>query len=536
MLSLSAPIMLAEETVFENPFHDVSPDAWYYDAVMYVTEQGLMQGMSATAFEPRAALSRAMVVTVLYRMEGTPEVVFEPTFDDVPAGQWYSEAVIWAANHEIVTGMGRGRFAPSDYITRQQLATMLLRYAAFKHYDRSVPADFDLANFFADSADVNDWAYEAVRWAVYHDLIPSVSGRFRPSGPATRAEYAVSLQRMIYRFELGEPLPPMNPQADRHHIPWQFLTYLEPNFRATIQETLIPQTVEVLLRHADGWAMISTDRGERWVYLWANMRYIERSVFLYDRPGGERVGRLDPQLVTILEQDGDWLQISTWLGPRWIFLGAGGLVPPQGDKQIALTFDDGPHPVYTRKLLDALYERGIPVTFFVLGQQVVANPELTRRIVAEGHEIANHSFSHPEFPRRSAAVIRDELYRTHNAIYQTTGVRPSLMRPPYGAHNATTRSVAAEFGYPLILWSVDTRDWESRNVNAILSHFFHPNGTPRIVDGDIILMHDIYGTTVEAAIRAVDRLIQYGFTFVTTSELLLSQRDTLTPGAVYLRR
>jgi len=314
------------------------------------------------------------------------------------------------------------------------------------------------------------------------------------------------------------PTPPPPPgQTGPHFIPWRFATYLEPNFRATKQDFYNPQSVNIIHMQDDGWAQIATWRGNRWVYLTDNRLFIERDVTLHDTPGGPAVGRLSSQVVRILDQDGEWFQVSTWLGPRWVFLGRG---PAPGTKQIALTFDDGPHPVLTARLLDALAARGVVATFYVLGSQVSANPQLTARIVRDGHELGNHSYSHPVFTRLSAAGVRTELARTRDAIQQATGTLPATLRPPFGAQNAMVRNVAAEFGYPLIMWSVDTRDWESRNVNAILSHFVDARGNVRIREGDIILMHDIHPTTIDAAIRAVDILLAAGFTFVTVSDLL----------------
>ena len=513
---------------FGNPFSDVARNDWFYVPVLYANANALMQGTTTTTFSPLGTLSRGMVVTVLYRMEGEPAVNFQTIFDDVSAGQWYSDAVIWAANLGIVTGMGDNRFAPSTSITREQLAVMLHRYAAFKAYDMVVPATFGLGNF-TDHAQVSDWAYEAMRWTAYHALIRGSSGRLNPGGTASRAECAAILQRLIEKLEFHRQ--PKEPQPEQHYVAWQFITYLEPNFRAAKQETFPPQTVNIFERRADGWALISTGAGGRWVYLQANMRYVEKAVYLYDNPNSNRGPRIDPQVVTILQQEGDWYQISTWLGPKWIYLGTG--PQPGGGRRIALTFDDGPHPTYTTRLLDALYTRDVAVTFFVLGQQVAAYPSVAQRIVREGHEIASHSYRHPDLSRMSAAGIRDELSRTRNVIYQTTGRNPTLLRPPYGSYNATVQSVAKEFGYPLILWSVDTRDWESRNVNAIMGHFVDGRGNIRIREGDIILLHDIYGTTIDAAIRAIDLLLANGFTFVTVSELLTERHGTITPGKVY---
>jgi len=514
---------------FGNPFTDVARGDWFYGAVLYANANALMQGTAATAFHPQGTLSRGTVVTVLYRMEGEPYVTFTPLFQDVPAGLWYSDAVIWAANQHIVTGLGDDRFAPDASITREQLTTMLYRYAQFKEYDMTVPASFDLGSF-TDQAQVSSWAYEAMRWAVYHELIRGNDGRLSPGGTASRAEYATMLQRFIDKFEFGRLLP-TDPQPEQRYISWQFLTYLEPDFRAAKQESFPPQSVNILQRQDDGWGQITTWSGDRWVYLLANMRYVEKAVYLYDRPVGSRGDRIEPQVVTVLHQEGDWYQISTWLGPKWIYLGVG---PQPGGRQIALTFDDGPS-VQTIRLLDALYARNVSATFFVLGQQVAAFPAVAQRIVREGHEIANHSYSHPDLSRMSAAGIREQLARCRSIIYQTTGQYPSLLRPPYGSHNSTVQSVAGEFGYPLILWSVDTRDWESRNVNAILGHFVAPDGTVRIRDGDIILMHDIYPTTIDAAIRAIDILLANGFEFVTISDLLTARYGAITPGKVYNR-
>jgi len=319
-------------------------------------------------------------------------------------------------------------------------------------------------------------------------------------------------------------------QPGRHLIPWRFITYLEPDSRAKKQETLLPQTVDVVQIRDDGWALIKTPRGDRWIYWRENMRYVEKTVSLYDSVGGNPSGEIGPEVISIIAQDGDWLQISTRFGPRWIHLPT---TQQPGERRIALTFDDGPS-IYTKRLLDELASRGVSATFFVLGQHVIANPEAARRIVEEGHEIASHSYSHPNFTNMNAAGIRSELNRTNDAILQATGTTPALLRTPYGSYNSTVLSVAAEFGFPLIMWSVDTRDWESRNVSAVMSHFADRNYV-KIKDGDIILLHDIYSTTIDAAIRAVDLLLAEGFTFVTVSELLGVRYGTLTPGKVYTR-
>ena len=524
------PYAWARDAALQNPFDDVRPGTWYHDAVQYMAEHGMMQGTAAAAFSPNTILDRRTMVTVLHRMAGAPSAAFEPVFDDVAPGQWYSEAVMWAKEHGIVSGISDTHFAPTDPLTREQLAAMLFRYAEHKGYPLSTPVRFPLDRF-SDIDQLSAWAYPAVRWAVYYGLILGDDGQLLPHSSGTRASVAVILHRLRFQFEYRLPLPAPTP-AVQHDIPWQFLTYLTPDFTAGHQESLPPQTVTLIRRMESGWALITTEQGNRWVFLPDNRRFIADTIYLYEERGGPVIGQLEAQVVSVLEQDGDWLRIGTSNGPKWIHLAVS--PPPANGPRIALTFDDGPS-IHTQALLDALYERGVPATFFVLGQRVAARPDLAQRIVAEGHEIGNHSFSHLHLTQVGTATIRNELLQTRRVIEQATGVQTTLFRPPYGSHNATVRTVAAEFGYPLILWSVDTRDWERRDVNAILRHFFHPNGQARVQDGDVILMHDIFPTTVEAAIIAVDRLLEQGFVFVTTSELLLEHHDTLVPGRVYSR-
>ena len=264
-------------------------------------------------------------------------------------------------------------------------------------------------------------------------------------------------------------------------------------------------------------------------------RFLSHHLRLYDAPDGDFVTNISPQMVTVMAQEGPWLQISTWQGPLWVH--AAGVEVARGkdsgEIRVALTFDDGPVP-YTLRLLEALAERGVPATFFVLGRQVSNYPYIAAQIVEDGHEIASHAYTHRSLSRLNAGAIRNELYRTNEAIYEATGVLPALFRPPYGAQNQTVRNVAGEFDFPLILWSVDTRDWESRNVNAILQHFVR-DGQLQVVDGDIILLHDIHSTTIDATIYAIDLLLEAGVEFLTTSQLLALEHESLNPGQIYRR-
>jgi peptidoglycan/xylan/chitin deacetylase (PgdA/CDA1 family) len=183
---------------------------------------------------------------------------------------------------------------------------------------------------------------------------------------------------------------------------------------------------------------------------------------------------------------------------------------------VAMTFDDGPHPELTPKLLDILKERNIRATFYVIGRNVEAYPEIARRIVEEGHEIANHTYSHPALSKIGASRVKRELDRTTEAIRNATGITPQTMRPPYGATNASlNRRIHQEFSMPVIMWSVDPQDWRYRNAKRVSSHIIS-----HAKSGDIILAHDIHASTIAAMPPALDALLAKGFRFLTVTELL----------------
>jgi len=190
---------------------------------------------------------------------------------------------------------------------------------------------------------------------------------------------------------------------------------------------------------------------------------------------------------------------------------------------IAMTFDDGPHATNTPRLLDMLKQRGIKATFFVVGQCAAEYPDIMKRIVAEGHEIANHSWSHPLLSKMGEGGVTDQLQRTHDVIVQTTGVTPKIMRPPYGGFTKNQMAWANQkWDYKVILWDVDPLDWKVRNAESVKSKILA--GT---VNGSIILSHDIHKTTVDAMPETLDGLTARGFKFVTVSELIAMDKPVL---------
>jgi hypothetical protein len=184
--------------VRDNIYSDVAETNWFYDAVMFMTESGLMQGVSQNLFAPNADLTRGMLITILYRMENEPEVNDGSGFSDVEPGLWYSDAVAWASANGIVTGYGDGNFGPGDSITREQMALILYNYARFKGYDITVD---DNLGGFSDGGNTSAWAQIAMQWAVKNGLLKGKGeGILDPKGFATRAEVAEILMRFIESF------------------------------------------------------------------------------------------------------------------------------------------------------------------------------------------------------------------------------------------------------------------------------------------------------------------------------------------------
>ena len=185
----------------------------------------------------------------------------------------------------------------------------------------------------------------------------------------------------------------------------------------------------------------------------------------------------------------------------------------QAHPEVALTFDDGPSPKYTPLLLDGLKERNVRATFFLLGKNVKENQELVQRMQAEGHLLGNHTYNHVQLNKIPETTARQEILKTNNEIYEATRKYPEYMRPPYGAWKKNMELCVEMLP---VFWDIDTLDWKSQNVDAILKA---AGEEPE--DGSIILMHDEYQTSVEAALLLIDRLKEKGYEFVTVDELIV---------------
>lgn len=193
---------------------------------------------------------------------------------------------------------------------------------------------------------------------------------------------------------------------------------------------------------------------------------------------------------------------------------------------IALTFDDGPNQKLTPRLLDLLAQHHIHATFFVVGENAAQYPDILQRAVREGHEIGNHSWSHPNFAKMSEEAVRSQVKRTEEAITSATGARPVLLRPPYGSLTSRQKHwLHDELGYEIILWDVDPLDWKNPGPSVVANRIVKETRP-----GSIVLSHDIHPQTIEAMPNTLRELEEKGFKFVTVSELL--KMATAPPAAV----
>ena len=192
---------------------------------------------------------------------------------------------------------------------------------------------------------------------------------------------------------------------------------------------------------------------------------------------------------------------------------------------IAMTFDDGPSPETTPRLLDILKQRNIKATFFMIGQNAERNPAIVKRILAEGHEIGNHSWTHPQLSKLSDDRVTEEINKTQNAIKDASGYTPVLMRPPYGAITARQKDwIEKQFGLSVIIWSVDPFDWKRPGASVIEERIL-AGARP----GAIVLSHDIHKQTVDAMPATLDALAAKGFKFVTVSQLIAMNKPKSSP-------
>lgn len=191
---------------------------------------------------------------------------------------------------------------------------------------------------------------------------------------------------------------------------------------------------------------------------------------------------------------------------------------------VALTFDDGPSK-YTPEILQVLKENNSAATFFVLGTEAERYKDTLNQIIENGNQVGNHTYNHEDLTKLSDDEVYRQVQGTDDIIYNASGYTAAIMRPPYGASD---EELNEKISRPVIKWSIDTRDWENRNTQMILDNIFD-----NVKDGDIILMHDLYETTAEAAKIAIPKLIEMGYQLVTIDEMSRYRKSPLIAGQQY---
>ena len=194
-------------------------------------------------------------------------------------------------------------------------------------------------------------------------------------------------------------------------------------------------------------------------------------------------------------------------------------------KLIALTFDDGPRRSTTTRLLDGLAERGVKATFFLIGCQIADHEDVVRRMDREGHQIGIHTFDHVQLTELNQADFDAQVDSTRTVLQDLLGHNDFLLRPPYGKLDEGVKTHA---GCPIILWSIDPEDWDDKNTDRVVNMVVN-----QARDGGIILLHDIYPESVDAALQIVDRLHAQGYYFCTIDQLFAARGLSLDPGEVY---
>ena len=560
----------------QKSFIDVPADKWCADAVAKAVEKGIFAGTSGNTFSPDEPMTRAMIVTVLAGIAKADLSGYDrQVFSDVPAGKWYTASITWASENGLVGGIGGGRFDPKSNITREQFCTMLYRF----HKEcgsglRQVYSDYP----FDDADDIAKWAESAVGYLRMCGIVVGRSGNiFMPDVTVSRAEAAAAFVRFTGDYDTNvkdtsKRVMGLGLSKTSSHLDYRSSETLAPVFTPadatvkTVRWTSSNPAVAtvsasgVVTAVGEGSAVITAtalDGGftasctysvtaKHVQSVWLNKGYSElekgqtetlyAGVYPYDaininvtwtssNPKVVEVNKYGvvtakgggSAVVTVTTVDGG-LQASCSYNisyPR-------GIDPTK--PMVAITFDDGPCK-NTYRIVDILASYGAVATFFEVGQNVNNFPDAVRYADAYGNEIASHSYNHPNLQSLGYSDIRNQVNWTNNAIYNAVGYKPTLFRPPYGSRSTYVDNAV---GMPMILWSVDTLDWKSRNANSVYN--ITMNNTR---DGSIILMHSLYTTTADALEMILPALIEQGYQFVTVSELAEYRGYTLSAGNRY---
>lgn len=500
----------------EAAFEDVTADDWFFGAVTRIRELKYMNGTSDTTFSPYDAISRAMAVQILYNISGE-QGKYSPCFTDVPKDSWFAEAVCWARDKGIANGTSATRFSPSSLMTREQLACFIGRYIDIYGLSASDTESYG----YSDMSNVSEWAVDAVSdMASYKIMTPRVYDFFYPEATVSRAEFATFVLKMTGNTDFG---------IDTSiHVQLIYTrtasAELEKGQSVSVEGVLYPEapTDSCITYSSSAPAVASVDEE-------GNVTALSQGtarITITSRDGGFKAY----SFITVSElaskdkpqTNNDTYNSSVDMSEmRPIYSTSIDPTRPM----VAITYDDGPHRTYTNRILDTLEKYGAYATFFELGERAVNCPDVLKREVELGCEVANHSYDHPNLANLSASGVSGQISRTNDIIYNACGIRPTLVRPPYGSLSATAKN---NLGAPAILWSIDTLDWKYRDASYVTSVI-----KSQVRDGSVILMHSLYSSTASATEIIVPWLLSQGYQLVTVSQLAEARGVNLENGKIY---
>lgn len=432
-----------------RPFNDVTKNAWYYNDVYGSYENGLFAGTAANAFSPDTTMSRAMMVTVLYRLADEPAVQSSNRYPDIETGSWYEKAVLWASEARIVEGFPDGKFYPQKDVTREETAKILKGYDTYFNGDaKAEPVD---ESIFIDSTTVSDWAKEAMDWCIEEKIIMG-SQNYKentlsicPQKGSTRAEMAAMLMRYgkkAYGFTARD--------------------YKEPiNFNAL--------------------SSITNGKNEYW---------FGRDYDALNRPA-------EP------------LRFQNAYGSRWNTLS----IDPTPGKNIYLTIDEGYENGYTAKMLDTLKEKNVKAVFFVTLEYVQSRPDLVQRMIDEGHVVGNHSSTHPAkgMPSLSLQKQYEDLEKLQNVLRNQFHYEMTLFRYPAGIYSEQSLALVSEMNLKSVFWSFAYNDYNPGSQPSPSTALQNLNR--KLHPGAVYLIHAVSSTNCSILGNFIDQTRNEGYTF-----------------------
>ncbi len=502
--------------VSAKSFTDVSADDWFYPCVTACVEKGYMVGMSENTFSPYEPITRAQLMQVLYNISGG-EAEFSPYFTDVKENHWYAKAICWAKEQGVGYGTSEDKFSPNMTLTREQLAVFYVRYAELFCITLAEKTPTD----YIDKDDISSWAAEGVETANNAALITTrIADSFLPRGTVARAELAGSLLRLMGDYDNGVYDTGAHVQLIYNDVS---SAVLEAGAVISVKPTVWPSDVpdtRVSFTSSDP-KVAAVDASGKITAISKGKAYITAQslddghkavtiITVNPKPTGNILPKAAVQTLTS-SYNIDIKPIGRYIDPN--------------KPMVALTYDDGPRPKSTNRILNCLEKYDSAATFFELGYLAKAYPDCIRREVKLGCEVANHSWDHPNLATLSGSGVANQINSTSNTIFNICGVKPRLLRPPYGSYNSTVRN---NCGMPIIIWSIDTLDWKYRDASYVTSVIKN-----QVTDGSVILMHSIYDSTAAATEAIVPWLISRGYQLVTVSELAEARGIKLQNGASY---